>query len=352
MTTAILFQGKTGEADLKHSLDQLSKTKNINWLLIGNAAPAGLSLKLEFVSCNSCSLPQVLATALEKTSDSSLIFIDAACPPSPSAIEALSSNLPGNVNILPLKVTSPLPAWTEPSAAALAPLLASGTTWPLCAVAVSKETLSLKSFTAASPLEAMVQIIIQNIGLGKKPRLMKEPADSCLSPESCKLSVQATARCLQLAVDSCNIETLFPDHPWGKHQQESAAASYHSLAAMFLKLEDLNACSECLRLADKFEDSPRSLALKGMLAARRSEVLGAVANMIASLQLYEQRKRNDDGSHYLCFNPADIEAVNKDLATGLSALNQQDNSTALQHFTAAVFDFDSFFKEHGLSQII
>ncbi len=160
-------------------------------------------------------------------------------------------------------------------------------------------------------------------------------------------STQEVAACLRAVVDNTAIEELFPAHPWSAHQQESAAASYHTLAATFLKLGDIDAAQECVRISDGLEDSPRSLALKGLIAIERGETLGAVANMVSSLTQYEQRKKND-GSHYLHFTPKNVEVVHTNLNAGLSALNKQDNARALEHFAQAVFQFDGFYADHGL----
>ena len=105
-----------------------------------------------------------------------------------------------------------------------------------------------------------------------------------------------TARLLRSIVNNCNIEDLFPNHDWTQHGQESAAAAYHSLAALFIKLQDTEAAMECLAFSDQLEDSPRSLALKGLIAIEKGETLAAVANMVSSLQQYESRKKRAFGT--------------------------------------------------------
>jgi hypothetical protein len=154
---------------------------------------------------------------------------------------------------------------------------------------------------------------------------------------------------LTRAIAANNIEDLFPRHPWAEHHQESAAASYHSLAALFVRLGDINSAHECLQLSDSLEDSPRSLALKGLIAHEKGEILGAVANLVSSLQQYETRKRND-GQHYLTFLPKDIEDINSKLQAGLDALNRRDNSVAFNHFAAAIFSFDDFYQSYGVDK--
>ena len=158
------------------------------------------------------------------------------------------------------------------------------------------------------------------------------------------------ARTIQTLVNSCNIEDLFPFHSWEMYQEESAAAAYHALAALFVRFGDIESAQECIRLSDQFEDSPRSLALKALVARTKGETLGAVANMVASLQQYEMRKR-EDTKHYVQFSPRNIEKISDNLQSGLAALNRADNETALQHFSEAVFSFDSFYSEAGIATL-
>ena len=157
------------------------------------------------------------------------------------------------------------------------------------------------------------------------------------------------AQLLSLATELNNIEDLFPRHAWKEHREESAAAAYHSLAALFVRLGDTQAADDCLQLSDSLEDSPRSLALKGLIAKERGEVLGAVANLVSSLQQYETRKRNN-GEHYLTFAPKDIENINSKLQAGLEALNKRENTTAFDHFAEAIFNFDDFYSTYGVDK--
>jgi hypothetical protein len=160
-------------------------------------------------------------------------------------------------------------------------------------------------------------------------------------------SREMRASALRLAMEQNNIEDLFPNHSWKLHQEESAAASYHSLAALFIRFGDLATAQSCLDLADSFEDSPRSLALRGVISMLQGEVLTAVANMVSSLQQYETRKRPDE-THYLSFTPRNVDAINSELRAGLEALNKKDNKVALQHFAEAVTQFDPFYGQWGV----
>jgi hypothetical protein len=144
-----------------------------------------------------------------------------------------------------------------------------------------------------------------------------------------------------------NIEELFPRHNWKAFSEESAAASYHSLAALFLRFQDPDSAAQCLACSEKLEESPRYFALQGLIQQAQGETLGAVANLVSSLQCYEARK-SADGKHYLNFKPSNLEIVKTRLAEGLDALNKRDNNRALASFSDAVFSFDSFYSEHGV----
>lgn len=150
-------------------------------------------------------------------------------------------------------------------------------------------------------------------------------------------------------ISAATIEELFPNHPWASHKEESLAACYHTIAAMFIRLGDLTSAEECLQQSEFLEDSPRALALKGIISARHGETLGAVANMVSSLQQYEQRKQNQNG-HYLAFSPENIEKITYNLKEGLSALNKRNNEEALEKFKIAVFNFDSFYSDMGIDK--
>ena len=223
--------------------------------------------------------------------------------------------------------------------------------WPIIAISAPKAFLqSRSSRDFSSAREYMVQMICEAIGEGYS---IEQVASSPLSPESasaCTLSSSEQARSLAAIINSCNIEELFPNHAWKEHEEESAAASFHSLAATFIRLGDGTSAMQCLAWSDRLEDSPRSLALKALIAREQGETLGAVANMVSSLQQYEQRKKNEDNKHYLTFNPDNLDEINKMLSAGLDALNNRDNDRAYGHFAEAVYKFDPFYSQHGVFQ--
>lgn len=155
------------------------------------------------------------------------------------------------------------------------------------------------------------------------------------------------AGAMRQILETSNIEELFPELPWKENSTASAAASYQTLAAMFVRLGDNLSARECLNCSEKFDNSPRSLALKAMISKANGETLGAVADMVSSLQQYEIRRANSTPA--TSANIKNIEVINTHLVEGLEALQNRDNETALDKFSAAVFAFDPFYEAVGLS---
>jgi hypothetical protein len=225
--------------------------------------------------------------------------------------------------------------------------LSSNCEWPLMCMAINKESLrQIAPLEGESLTEILANLVLKGSIRGQSAQSTRysiaAPADISL-----RISGDALARMLRSITAQVNIEDLFPSHSWEDYEEESAAAAYHALAALFVRFGDLEAAADCLKISDKFEDSPRSLALKAMIAQIRGETLGAVANMVASLQSYEMRK-HDNTRHYVQFIPGNVEKISDSLQAGLVALNREDNERALECFSQAVFNFDPFFREAGL----
>lgn len=223
--------------------------------------------------------------------------------------------------------------------------------WPLVMVATSRFALgSVADDEAQSISECLAQALVRSVADGDAIR-QSTMVDATISQSSLnatsKLSDGARARILKVIVDAFNIEELFPKHNWLSYSQESAAASYHSIAALFLRFGDAEAAEECLDCSERLEESPRFFALQGLIHQQKGETLGAVASFVSSLQCYEARKV-DTGKHYITFKPGNLEVINSRLVDGLNALNKRDNDTALSHFSEAVFNFDPFYAEHGV----
>ncbi len=226
--------------------------------------------------------------------------------------------------------------------------------WPLLCVATTRITMSeLKESSASTYTELLAQALLVSMGDGDDIQVSSSitPFISSATAESIsKLSDDSRANLLRTTVEAMNIEELFPRHAWKEFSQESAAAAYHTLAALFLRFGDADAAIQSLQCSERLEESPRFFALLGLIQKSQGETLGAVANFVSSLQCYEARKQND-GKHYLSFKPMDLEVINSRLVDGLNALNKRDNDRALAHFSEAVFNFDSFYAQYGVQSI-
>jgi len=224
-------------------------------------------------------------------------------------------------------------------------------TWPLVAIATSRFALSaVGEDDAQSTTEYLTQALIRSLADGDSIRtstMIDMTISSANLSSISKLSDDARARVLKATVDAFNIEELFPNHNWAAFSQESAAASYHSIAALFLRFGDPESAAECLDCSERLEESPRYFALQGLIHKQKGETLGAVASFVSSLQCYEARKV-DNGKHYITFKPSNLEVINSRLVDGLNALNKRDNDSALNYFSEAVFNFDPFYAEHGV----
>jgi|GEM_PF-4646497 len=229
--------------------------------------------------------------------------------------------------------------------------MSSQTAWPIGAVRCGSEVIKavLPLVEGCSSRAILAATIVHTIA--NHHELIRSEAQieiDSAGQKALSLNSKDLSQLLRFTLENINIEELFPTHPWEKFTEESAAACYHTLAALFFKLEDTQTAAECIQFSEGLEDSPRALALKGLIAYQQGETLAAVANMVSSLQEYERRKKQSS-EHYISFAPKNLEVVNENLQSGLSALNKRDNNLAVGHFAKAVFEFDNFFEQYGIS---
>ncbi|MCB0332227.1 MAG: hypothetical protein KDD55_01940 [Bdellovibrionales bacterium] len=347
MKQIVIFNNEcTGEA-IESLIDQLSLASDDQ-----NVSVIGSSFHFNHENVNSISienqsLPESIAEVLKGAQgDSNVLFIIAqeniSADAMRDALVALS-NSDAEISTCIFNGAAESCELPELSADTLIRELSLLPQWPL-ALFSAKAQFAQNIEEAANAEEFIGQIIINGLANHASFATQTAIVDGI---DGAILSGETTSRLLQAAVNSINIEELFPNHAWETHQEESAAACYHTLAAAFIKLNDYESAMQCLAYGDRLEDSPRSLALKGIIALNKGETLNAVANMVSSLQEYERRKK-DSKQHYLSFMPKDLEQINSSLQSGLSALNKRDNDTAVNYFTDAVFNFDSFYSDCGL----
>ena len=356
MVSIIVCENGASESSLQKTLSAAAAATSDRIILIGRAAgetPAGV----ECIAPRE-SLAASMSLAIERAGSENVLFVDATSRADAMQLgEAIRSAARSTAAItsIPLELLGETIMLPELSMDSLVSTLASQEEWPTAIIAMRSSFVRpfLSSMIAPTIRAMLAQLIVRAVlesehveRAGMHFRITSPE----LRPESLRLSMNERRDLLSMTVSSSNIEDLFPVHPWKAHQEESAAASYHALAALFIRFGDTDAALECLRLSDQLEDSPRSLALKGLISVIRGETLGAVANLVSSLQQYELRKRSDE-RHYLSFAPSNLERINTNLHAGLEALNKRDNETALARFAEAVFDFDPFYADLGVSAI-
>lgn len=349
-----------------------SAANNKNWSKIFNSLRSSHSLQIlslaagstsaiegaTVVPASSSGTGRRIETAVNMASASMLLFIDSRVEMSESDAASLIQQAAGMERTLayaPISIGEDLIDLPNLEADGIVSSITGSAAWPSAVVAAPKSFMDKMSLSAATSMtealaSAMTLAACENEAISRIDLNLGMP----ISPESysvCQMTNSEISRVLQLAINSSRLEELFPNNPWESHTEEAAAAVYHELAAKFLKLNDVASAEECLSHSDKFDDSPRSLALKGIIALIRGETLGAVANMVSSLQQYEARKQNSSTSYFIKFAPKNLEIINSNLNKGLEALNRRDNDSALSFFTEAVFEFDPFFRNAGIEAL-
>lgn len=353
MTSIILVKNGSSSVQLEKALAEVQAVDGSTSYLLAETAAANQGSTI-FISTKDTSLAAALRGAMDGADEHLFVMLDARLDINSTQIADFirfaADRATDQFSYIALESDSESIDYEELSADSIVPLISSGIALPNMCVAFSAELAnSCSASIAQSSSEYATEIAFKTVIAAAGTARYTNSAACPVPAESLRASSAERARLLRAVIEQTNIEELFPQHAWSAHQAESAAASYHSLAALFIKLGDASSAAECIKLSENFEDSPRALALKGIIAREKGEMLGAVANMVSSLQQYEERKKND-GKHYLTFVPQDLEVINTSLQNGLSALNQRDNKTALEHFSKAVFNFDSFYRDYGIAR--
>jgi tetratricopeptide (TPR) repeat protein len=355
MVSIIVIENGGSSEALKENVKRAMDIQGTETFLVANAPLPEVWQTRNYIALSHSSPSSCLQNAINRARGDEILFIDSKASPSSkqlsqmiAAMNANSSAAFINCNV---RAGNEIIEMPDLSNSNLVAALTSNSLWPLLMVGTTKKMLqSMGEMNGSSIAEILARMMIRASAQGDE--ILSAPITLDISADlasSLAMSNESASRSLNTAVNSCNIEELFPAHPWASHEEESAAASYHTLAAHFMRLGDSDSALACLSFSDQFEDSPRSLALKGLIAQTRGELLGAVANMVSSLQQYESRKNDGHNNHYLSFKPNNLEMVNSKLHAGLEALNLRDNESALGYFAEAVFDFDPFYAELGVT---
>lgn len=355
MISIIVIENGASQSSLQKTVGAAAASPSDNIIVIG-AKPEDMNdAHIEFITPTGASMSEMLRTAVTHARHNRILFVDARSRIDSRQLIALMNSTNGRLGAAayaPLEMGGECITLPEMLTETIVSTLTTQNSWPTLFVAMKSSFAEkfLRSSSGASLGEVMAEAMIQAVIEGEMVERLHSQVEISsfdISSSSCALSSQRTAALLKLAVNSCNIEDLFPHHAWKEHGEESAAASYHTLAALFIRFGDSASALDCLSLSDRLEDSPRSLALKGIIALDRGETLGAVANLVSSLQQYELRKKNDN-AHYLSFTPSNLERINSNLNAGLQALNRRNNEEAVEHFAEAVYNFDSFYSDYGV----
>ncbi|WKZ57323.1 MAG: hypothetical protein QY326_01275 [Bdellovibrionota bacterium] len=354
MASAIILENGANEEQVLRTLAQIQGAGIADTILIGTMRPRQPGTVCSFIAENKMSVASAMRQAALIAKSNMLLFVDARIDLSSQAHAALSSFLQSGSQPLfaYAALTSKAGRTSFPSTmtkSSVVEMIGSQELWPLAMVATTKTAMrEMSDLDGSNSQEVLAQFMMRQIAQGTTIESMSVDVsmNSEESTASLNLGLSSRARCLRTIVSHSNIEELFPKHPWGEYQMESAAASYHMVAASFIRYGDTTSALEALEVGDQLAPSPRSLALKGLIALARGEVLGAVANMVSSLQQYELRR---DGANYPSISPENMEGINSKLRAGLEALHERNNDKALEHFAEAVFTFDPFYKDCGIS---
>jgi hypothetical protein len=350
MVNVIVIQNGASAEQMGNAMATVPADLRSGLITIGaQALPHGTHINSQKFSMPSC-----IEMAAEKSTSDTLMLIDARVTPSTEVLQSMVSQMSDkNIGFLfaPIEHGSDMLNIPETSADALLSIISSEAPLPLACCAFRKSLIK-GNLEGASIADILSSLLVTAMTDDMEVTSSHTAIGQGQSIDAGRFIIgrSAQARCLRLLVNNSNIEEIFPHHAWAAHRDESAAASYHTLAAMFLRYGDANSALECLGLGDRFEDSPRSLALKGLIALERGETLTAVANMVSSLQQYESRKK-ENNSHYVHFAPGDLDSISSNLNAGLEALHRKNNEEALGHFAKAVFNFDPFYSQLGVTQI-
>ena len=358
MHTAIVLDESSSQSSVLDTAQLLSDIRAFADIIIVSTAEAPENFTLG-LWMTATTVTKGLAEAIATAASKQVLVVSSSLAFNPTDLSKLIAEI-GEVRPLEHILVAPTTevgriAIPEISPETIVQALNDECMWPLTCLATSRRALAgAWSDAIESPNELLLQALIKSIADGDSVRVIDaiSPAISLARAESTsRLSDAARARCLQVAVDSMNIEELFPNYNWALYSQESAATAFHTLSALFLRLGEPELAMECLACSEKLEESPRYFALQGFIHAAQGEKLGAVASLVSSLQCYETRKE-EDKSHYLHFAPQNIEVVKTHLEQGLDALNRKDNDTALRSFSDAIYCFDDFYQDLGIKRTV
>lgn len=351
MLGIILVRNRADEDAFQRTVEAVKSTGLANLTIVSDTAIAGMrTITGPFSSA-------LIADEMVANCAARTIIVDGRLSPTNSqfqaAVGAISRGRGCPINYIPVRRDGRQIEVSALKSNNLVDFLSASPEWPIMMVGLDKVLIdSIRDTTANSSSELIASLMAISSVNGQVVSAAGSAIDigkGFDASSSLALSGTGMSSVIKNMLELCAIEEMFPTHPWESFEAESGAAAYHSLAALFLRCGDVESAESCLNFSDALEDSPRSLALRAFIDQRKGDTLGAVANMVASLQAYETRKEND-GSHFLSFSPSNGELVSSDLQHGLAALNNADNEQAYQYFAKAVLAFDPLLKSTGFGR--
>lgn len=361
MASIIIFENGADQVSVNKAVTTALGSSVAKVMLIGSIGANHNDSRFQMILQNGDSMVPSMQQALSGNSDNQLLCLDARVSVRreelEQALREMEQQSSASMMCAPIALVDGTVVLPDLEPDSIVAEIGAQNAWPLAMVAVKRTAIEEYLIqTSGSVITNSLQMLAGMLTLAtcrnEDVQMMARPVlhANHMTDAEWTLSDSQIVQVLRLALAACNIEDLFPNHPWRTHENESAAACYHSMAALFIRFGEHDAALECLKLSDQLEDSPRSLALKGIIALNRGETLGAVANLVSSLQQYEIRKKTDV-KHYLNFQPENLEQINTSLHAGLAALNKRNNEQALACFAEAVFSFDSFYQDFGVSRM-
>jgi len=355
MVSAILFSNGASEDQIRKLSNAIRDNITPEIILVTTEPKINIG-KVTVIHSDASTISDAILAAFQKASGTKLLCLDCNIAMNPQIIAQIGAEIQNNADssfsYFAVRVADELIDYPHSSLDNLVNFISTRSLWPLGCVSLAKSFVSrIDKLNGKNSQTILANLLVRAMSDGEvvqQQETIIEIARSNSVVDSFEVAQTERAELLHGLVESSYIEDLFPDYAWDEFGEECAALCYHNLAAIMFRLGNVFYAEQCLTLGDKFEDSPRSLALKGLIAENQGQTLEGVARLVASLQQYETRKR-DDGKHYIVFRPQDIEKINVSLQAGLDALNKRDNENAMLHFRNAVFNFDEFYTAWGLN---
>lgn len=353
MVTVVVLENGARSTQVEELIERLQQAGAHDLIALGSNRPAKNGPVSNIIISNSVSVGSCLRQAALIARSDTLLIVDARLSPSTEEARILVSEAAkvrsDSMGFATIELGhTDIEFSSEMSVDSFISEMVNGASFPFGAVAMSrKQILDGEEPQGDSTTAALFVYAARHLA-DHSPivELTSLKRDALGMAGMIDISRSGRAAALREVVRHANIEEIFPNKPWSTNESESAASSYETLAAYFIKLGDSTSALECLQLSDKLQESPRSLALRAIISRQRGEVLGAVANFVSSLQQYEVRQLN--APQAVVPSTAKEESLNQKLRMGLEALNNKDNERAMEHFASAVFSVDSFYAECGL----